>query len=112
MIAFAVIVRDKLGDGTPKVTLPDWNDPIEALVFDRSHEALGVPDFEGDATPAGFSRVRPARFCTGYGSAKVNTLGALPCIRSGATRSSAPATPDGPVMTAMYCLPSAAKLIG
>jgi hypothetical protein len=33
MIAFAVIVRDKLGDGTPKVTLPDWNDPIEALVY-------------------------------------------------------------------------------
>src|SRR5262245_15619467 len=42
----------------------------------------------------------------GYGSAKVNTLGALPCIRSGATRSSAPATPDGPVITATYCLPS------
>ena len=42
MIAVAVIVRDKLGDGTPKVMLPDWKDPIEALVFDRAHEALGV----------------------------------------------------------------------
>jgi hypothetical protein len=47
-----------------------------------------------------------------YGSAKTNTFGALPCIRSGATRSSAPAAPDGPVITATYCLPSAAKLIG
>jgi len=53
-----------------------------------------------------------ARFARCYGSANVNTLGALPCIRSGATRSSAPATPDGPVITATYCLPSAAKLIG
>jgi hypothetical protein len=33
---------DELRDRTPEVTLPDRNDPVEALLFERSHEPLGL----------------------------------------------------------------------
>ena len=52
------------------------------------------------------------RLAEDYGSAKTKTLGALPCISSGATRELELATSDGPVITATYCLPSTAYEIG
>ena len=42
MIPFPMIVGDELGDRPPEVALAERNHPVEALFFDRSHEALGV----------------------------------------------------------------------
>ena len=47
-----------------------------------------------------------------YGSANTNTFAALLGFSSGVTRLSDPATSDGPVVTATYCLPSTANVTG
>ena len=40
MISLVVIIGHELGQGAAEVTLPDRDDPIQALLFDRSHKAL------------------------------------------------------------------------
>jgi len=42
MISFGVVVRDALRHGASKVPLADRNQPVQAFVFDRPHEALRV----------------------------------------------------------------------
>jgi hypothetical protein len=42
MIPFEMVVLYKLVHRTPKMALAQWNDPIEAFFFDRSHKSLGV----------------------------------------------------------------------
>ncbi len=42
MIAFAMIVRDVLGQGLPEMPLAERNDAIETFLFDGPDEALGV----------------------------------------------------------------------
>ena len=42
MIPLAMIVIDEFREGPSEVALAERNDPIEALVFDRSHEAFRV----------------------------------------------------------------------
>ena len=42
MIAFAMIMRDVLRHGVPKVPFAKWNDAIETFLFDSPDEALGV----------------------------------------------------------------------
>src|SRR5262249_24811562 len=42
MIPFEMVVLYKLAHRTPKMALAQWNDPIEAFFFDRSHKSLGV----------------------------------------------------------------------
>ena len=48
----------------------------------------------------------------GQGSAKTNSCPLSPGSSSGVTRRVELATPDGPVATATYCVPSTAKVIG
>ena len=43
MIPFTMIVVDELCDGPPEVMLADWNDSIQALLFDRPHEPCCSP---------------------------------------------------------------------
>jgi hypothetical protein len=40
MISLVMIMGHELGQGAAEVTLPDRDDPIQALFFDRSHKAL------------------------------------------------------------------------
>src|SRR5438552_1561173 len=42
MIPLAMIVRDEFRDRSSKMALADRNHPIEALLFDRSHEPFGI----------------------------------------------------------------------
>lgn len=42
VVAFEVVVRRVLLDGTAQMTLTDRHDLREAFLFDRPHEALGV----------------------------------------------------------------------
>ncbi len=42
MIPLPMIVIDEFRDRSPKVPLAERNHPVEALFFDRSHEAFGV----------------------------------------------------------------------
>jgi len=42
MRPFVVVVRDEVCHGLLKVALSERDDPIQALVFDRAHEPLGV----------------------------------------------------------------------
>ena len=42
MIPLMMIVCDEFRDRAAEMALADWNHPIEALLFDRSHEALLV----------------------------------------------------------------------
>src|SRR4026207_2408069 len=55
---------------------------------------------------------RALRKRASYGRANTRTLAALLGFSSGATRLSDPATSDGPVVTATYCLPSTANVTG
>ena len=42
MRPFVVVVRDEVRYGLSKVALSERNDPIQTLLFDRTHEPLGV----------------------------------------------------------------------
>jgi hypothetical protein len=42
MIALAMVVLDVLGDRAPEMALAERDDPIEAFLLDRPHEAFGV----------------------------------------------------------------------
>jgi hypothetical protein len=42
VVPFSVIVLDILGHGPPEVPLPERNEPVQALFFDRPYEPLGV----------------------------------------------------------------------
>jgi len=42
MIPLEMVVRDKLVHRAPKMAIAQRNDPIEAFLFDRSNESLGV----------------------------------------------------------------------
>jgi hypothetical protein len=40
--AFAVVMRDILGDGLPEVVLSERHKAIQTFLFDGAHEALGM----------------------------------------------------------------------
>ena len=42
MIPLAMIVIDEFLEGPSEMALPERHDPIEALVFDRSHKSFGI----------------------------------------------------------------------
>ncbi len=42
MVPLTMIVSHEIRDGSSKVALANRNDPIEALLFNRSHEAFCV----------------------------------------------------------------------
>jgi hypothetical protein len=42
MIPFAMVVINKLSQSSPEMALTEGHHPIEALVFDRPHEALRI----------------------------------------------------------------------
>ena len=42
MISLEVIMGHEFGQGAAEVTLPDRDDPIQALFFDRSHKSGGA----------------------------------------------------------------------
>jgi hypothetical protein len=42
MVPLTMIVSHEIRDGSSKVALANRNDPIEALLFNRSHEAFRV----------------------------------------------------------------------
>jgi hypothetical protein len=42
MVPLAMVVSDELGESAEEATLPEEDQPVEALLSDRAHEALGV----------------------------------------------------------------------
>ena len=42
MIPLAMIMGDKLGDGSPKMTLAKWNETIEVFLLNRTDKSLSV----------------------------------------------------------------------
>ena len=42
MVPLAIVVGHEVGNGAPKVALTERDHAIEALLFDRSHEALRI----------------------------------------------------------------------
>jgi hypothetical protein len=42
MISLAMIMGDELGDGSPKMTLAQWNEAVKAFLLNRPDKSLGV----------------------------------------------------------------------
>jgi hypothetical protein len=61
VIPLVVIVRDVFGDCPSKMPLAERNQPIEALLIDRAHEALGVGIRIGARDTARAPRGSPCR---------------------------------------------------
>ncbi|OLC83779.1 MAG: hypothetical protein AUH72_03535 [Acidobacteria bacterium 13_1_40CM_4_65_8] len=40
MIPFAMVMGDKLGDGSTEMVLAEWNQPIETFILDRADESV------------------------------------------------------------------------